>query len=119
MEIVFDLGDRRFGGHDPEEDDRVDVDRDVVTGDHFLRGHIERHDAQVNFDDLIHNGDDEEQPRPFGSLQASQPKDHDALVLPHDLDRVEQEEHADGQHDDKRSWHSETSYQIQECIPSH
>jgi hypothetical protein len=119
LQIIFDLGDRRFGRDYPEEDNRVHVHGDVVTSDHFLRGHVERHGPQVHFDHLIDDGDDEEEPRPFGPLEPSEPKDHDSLILAHDLDRVEQEEHDDGQHDDERRCrHSETSYDVEQSIPS-
>ena len=46
VEVVLHLHHRALRVDDAEVDHRVDLDRDVVAGDHVLRRHVEHHGAQ-------------------------------------------------------------------------
>ena len=83
---VLDLHDGVARVDNAEVGDGVDLDRDVVLGDRFLRRDVERHDAQVHLHHPIDDRDDEEEAGSLGADQAAQPEDHAALVLLDDLD---------------------------------
>ena len=70
--------------------------RHVVLRDHFLRGHVERDRAQVDFH---HPVDDRDQQEEAWALrlgeQPAEPEDHAALILARHLDRGEREQQDD------------------------
>ncbi len=85
--IVLHLHDGIGGIHDAEIGHRVHLYRHIVFGYRLLRRDVQCHHPQVNLHHAVDDGDDEEQARPLGSHQPTQPEDHPALVLLHDLDR--------------------------------
>src|SRR5713226_7794195 len=73
--------------HDPEVDDRIHLDGDVVTGDGLLSWNFQRDNAQVDLAHGFDEGDEEEQARSASRDRTAKAEDHAAFVLLHDLDR--------------------------------
>jgi len=59
---------------------RIDLDGDVVTGDHILSWDHQRHSPQADPDQLVHTWDDEDEPWPPSPDQSSQAEDNAPLL---------------------------------------
>ena len=86
---------------DAKEDDRVDLQRDVVARDDVLRRHLERLLSQRDAHHPVDGGEDQEDARTFCvRQQPSQSEDHAAFVLGQDLDRAEEVDDEDEKDDE-------------------
>src|SRR5439155_1317333 len=92
--IVLDLADRAVRLQHAEVEHRVDLDRNVVAGDHVLRRNVHRDGAEIDPHELL---DERYNVRDAGAARldhAAEAEDDGALVFAKDLDA------ADKQHDD-------------------
>ncbi len=101
---VCDLDDRFARIHDAKVDDRVDLHRDVVTGDHILLRNVQHDDAQIDFAHLLDERKDQDDSRALDTCEAPQGKHDAALVFVQDLDGAEHEDGNDDD-DDDTEWH--------------
>jgi len=85
---LLDLDHRLLRIDHPIVDDGVDLDRDVVLGDHILRRHVEHAGAQVHAHHLLDEGYDDDEAGPLHLPEPAQQEHHAALVLAQDADRV-------------------------------
>jgi hypothetical protein len=75
---------------DPQEDDCVHLQRDVVASDDVLRWDFECFLAQRDANNSVHRGEDNDHARPFRfRKRPAQAKDDAAFVFPQDLDRAQ------------------------------
>ena len=95
------------GSMHPVVDHGVDLDRDVVLGDHVLRRHVEHARPQVHAHDLLDEGNDQDQARPLHLPEAAEQEHDAALVLAQDADRVgdEQDDENKGKQPREQCWH--------------
>src|SRR5262249_55953938 len=98
-EIIADLDDRPLGVHHPEIEDGADLDRDVVAGNHILRGHLLDDDAQIDPHHLLDQRHEQEKSRSLGAGVAAEREHHSALVFTQDAHRREQEDDDDDRQD--------------------
>ena len=99
-EVVLDRDDGRARIDDAEVDDGRDTYGDVVLGDDVLRGHLQRHDPQVDAHDPVDHGDQQEETRSGGAaLEPSETEDHTSLVLAQHLDGRREHEHEQHEQD--------------------
>ena len=106
LEKLFDLDHRLGRIDDAEVDDRVDLDRHVVAGDHILRRHVHHDRAQVDAHPLLDPWNDEDQ---AGAFHLPEPAEHEhdaALVLAQNFER-RREDHEDDDQDDAAESDSE------------
>ncbi len=100
LDVVRHLRDGVVGVDHAEVDHRVDLDGDVVAGDDLLRRHLMGDGAQVDARHAVDEGNDEEQARALGPLNAAQAEDDAALVLLDDFDRRCGDHESDDEDDD-------------------
>lgn len=93
LPVVLDvIGRHGWIGH-PVIDDGVDADRHRVSGEHFLRGHVERDGPEVHLLEGVDARHDEEEPWPLGSTrsQATQSEHDGSLVLLNNLEETDKD----------------------------
>ncbi|MNQ51334.1 hypothetical protein D3C85_653110 [compost metagenome] len=83
-EKALDLDDRLLRVEHAEVQHRVDLHRDVVTGDHVLRRHIQHHGAQIDPHHLLHHRNQQDQPRALDLPEAPELEHHRAFVFAQD-----------------------------------
>jgi hypothetical protein len=111
VDVVGDLDDGLGGVEDAEGDDGVDLEGDVVAGDDVLRGDLHGLLAQADADDLVEGAEDEDDAGALGGLaDAAEAEDDGALVLLEDLDGVDDVERENGENDEQRNGHAQTSF---------
>jgi hypothetical protein len=76
--------DGSFGIDDIEVKHRVNLHRDVVTGDHVLARYLDDLDAQIHAHHFLDEGNQQHKAGPFDLLKAPQSKDHGALIFAQD-----------------------------------
>src|SRR6266545_1383144 len=122
VHVILDREEGLLGIDDAEEDDRVDLDRDVVTGDDVLGRHVGGHRAQADaLPDLVDEGHQQDQAGavalPAGVEDRlrppAEPEDDHAFVLGDDAEQRAQDE----QHHDHSSDH-EQRVDVHEAPPS-
>ncbi|MNC40922.1 hypothetical protein D3C75_896640 [compost metagenome] len=89
--VVLDLDDRLLRIEHPVVDHRVDLHRDVVTGDHVLGRHIQHDGAQIDAHHLLDAGDEDDQSRSLDLPEAAELEHHPALVLAQDAEHRRQQ----------------------------
>src|SRR5262245_3944306 len=97
-EEVRDLDDRLLRIDHAKVDHGVDLDRDVVAGDHVLRRDVEHHRAQLDAHHLLDDGPDHDQARPLHHPETPELEHHAALVLAQDPERPGDENGDEEQH---------------------
>jgi len=80
-QVILHLNDGFFRVHDPKVQHRIDLDRDIVTGDHILLRHIHGDHPQINPHHLLDTGDNDNQARTLHLPEAAQQENHAALVF--------------------------------------
>jgi hypothetical protein len=85
--IILNLNNRLLRIEHAEIQHGVDLDRDVVAGDHVLRRHIEHHGAQVDPDHLLDHRDQQDQAWAFDLPKAAELEHHAAFVFAQDAKR--------------------------------
>ncbi len=98
FEEVLHFHDRRLWIDDAEINHRIDRRRHVVACHHLLTLDVDRHDAQIDPHHAVHDRDEEDQSRPFGSGQFPEAKDNAAFVLAQNANHLRQDD--DGENDD-------------------
>jgi hypothetical protein len=88
---VLDFDHRGNRVHDAEINDRIHGGGHVIAGHHLLLRHVNGDDAQVHLDHAVHDGDEENEARPFGAEQFAEPENDAALVLAQDADGLRQD----------------------------
>ena len=103
VEVILDVDDALERVDDPEVEDGVDLHRDVVLGDDVLGRDVHRDEPQADLHDAVDRGEDQDDPGALGLGQdPAEPEDDPALVLPQDLDGVQDVKDDDPHDDDQR-----------------
>ena len=106
VDVVRDLDDGAGGVDDPQGDDGVDFEGDVVAGDDVLRRDFHCFLTKAHPDNLVERAEDEDDARAGGGLlHAAKAEDDGSLVLLEDLDGVEDVEDDDGYGDEDGELH--------------
>jgi hypothetical protein len=101
---IFHLDDRLFGVKDPEIDDGIYLDGDVIPRNHILRRNIEDDGTEAHLDHFVHKGNKEDDAGSFYADHSPQPEDDAAFILTQDADCVGDNDDAeDNQNDKKRA----------------
>src|SRR5208337_2832688 len=88
IEVVLHVDDGLHGVYNPEVDDGVHLDGDVVLRDHVLGGHVVDHGPEGHLDHPVDDGYEDDEARPLGLAQhAAEAKDYPTLVFVQYLDR--------------------------------
>ena len=67
-------------------DDGINLNGDIVTGNHVLRRDLQRHSPQADPEQLVHTRDDKYHPWSLSPDQSSQTEDNASLIFPKDFD---------------------------------
>ena len=103
VDIILDLDHALERVDDPEVQDGVDLDRDVVLGDDVLRRDVHRDEPQADPDHAVDWGEHQDDPRALGlGKHSAQPENHAPLVFPKDLDGAQDVEDHKSDDDDRR-----------------
>ncbi len=106
VEEVLHLDDGLHGLDHAEVVHRVDLDGDVVLGDHVLRRNVHHHRAQGDPRHLVHQRDEQEHARPLGADGPAQAEDHAALELGQNANGGEQQPQQDDDADSDFNEHA-------------
>jgi len=82
VKVIFNSDHGLIGIDDTKVDDRIDLEGDVVTGDHILRWNLQGHSPQADPEQFVHTRDDEDNPWPLSPDQSSQAEDNASLIFP-------------------------------------
>src|SRR4030042_3697648 len=85
VKVIFNSDHGLIGIYDTKVDDRIDLDGDVVTGNHILRWNLQCHGPQADPEQLVHTWDDEDKPWSLCPDQSSHTEDDAPLIFPYDL----------------------------------
>ncbi len=99
-QIVLHMDDGAFRVDHVEIEDRVDLHRDIVAGDHVLGRDLDDPDAQVDPHHFLEEGRQQDQAGAPYPLEASQGEDHAPLIFAQDPDRRSGDDDGD-EHDDR------------------
>src|SRR5256886_7421044 len=111
VEVVLHRDDRPLRIHDTEVDDRADLERHVVAGDHVLGRHVERDRLKAHLDHPVDERHEQDEPWPVaqaagiedGPGAAPEPEDDGPLVLAQDLrKRADEEDDRKDHHEDQQ-----------------
>ena len=83
---VLDLDNRLLWIEYAEVQHGVDLDRDVIAGDHVLRRDVEHHGAQVDANHLLNHRNQQNQARALDLPKASELEHHPAFVFTQDAE---------------------------------
>ena len=87
--------------HDPEVNDRVHLDADVVLGDDVLGRHVHGHSPQADANHFVDERDDDHDTGPIPpdepTGQATPSKDHGTFVFPEHIKAHEKKHHSENQ----------------------
>ena len=110
-EEIFDLDDGLLRIEHAEIQHRVNLNRNVVAGNHILRRHIENHGAQVDPNHLLHHRNQQDQPWAFDLPETPELEYHPALVFTQDAKR------RSGQDDHQQQQRNKTDLQTHDHSP--
>src|ERR1700722_2465147 len=98
VDVVRNLNDSLCRIDDPQGNDGVHLQGDVIAGDDILRRHFHGFLPQADADDLSDGTEDPNDAGSFGRLlaDAAKGKDHAPLILLENLDGIEQVEKNNG-----------------------
>src|SRR6516225_7087268 len=79
-QVVVDLDDGPLGIDDTKVDDGVYLDRHIVARNHILRRYLVDDDAKVDAHHLLHDREQQEEPRPLGPRITPEREHHTTLI---------------------------------------
>src|SRR5690606_36423248 len=97
FQITLNLDDCLVRFDHPEIQNRTDLHRNVVSGDHVLTGNVHGDCAQIHLHHLLQDWNHENQHRPLHTTEAAKGEHHAALILPQDAQCVCSNDHDDHQ----------------------
>ena len=92
VNVFFHLHDGLDGIDHPEVDHGIDLDRHIVPGDHVLGIHIHGHQPHAHLDHLVHDGNEDDQPRPLGLDHPAEAENDPPFVFVENTKRCGQEQ---------------------------
>ena len=106
VEVVLDRDHRLLGVQHAEVEHRVDLHRDVVARDHFLRRHVHHDLAQADLHHAVDARDDPGETRLLHAGIAAKPEHDAALVFLQDADAREEQRGENGDPDERERDHA-------------